>query len=107
MLLESEAVLIEAPERADGVDRLVRRLRGVLVARRYVMLDFDLPAELVERASQIAPGMESPTVSPLKDRDWVAVRVMTPRRSVNAVMDELYALGARALLVTAIHNARL
>lgn len=107
VLLESEAVLIEAPERADGIDRLVRRLRGVLVARRYVMLDFDLPEALVDEAIRIAPGMESPTVSPLADRDWVAVRVMTPRKSVNSVMDELYALGARALLVTAIHNARL
>ncbi|WP_119697882.1 ATP phosphoribosyltransferase [Microbacterium halotolerans] len=107
VLLRSEAVLIQAPEQAEGVDRLVRRLRGVLVARRYVMLDFDLPQNLIDRAASIAPGMESPTISPLRDLDWVAVRVMTPRNSVNRVMDELYELGARALLVTEIHNARL
>lgn len=107
VLLKSEAVLIQAPEQAAGVDRLVRRLRGVLVARRYVMLDFDLPQNLIDQAADIAPGMESPTISPLRDLDWVAVRVMTPRKSVNRVMDELYELGARALLVTEIHNARL
>lgn len=107
VLLKSEAVLIQAPEQAAGVDRLVRRLRGVLVARRYVMLDFDLPQNLIDQAAEVAPGMESPTISPLRDLDWVAVRVMTPRKSVNRVMDELYELGARALLVTEIHNARL
>lgn len=107
VLLESEAVLIAAPEEIEGTDRLVRRLKGVLVARRYVMLDYDLPATLVDEAARVAPGIESPTVSPLRDPEWVAVRVMTPRKGVNRVMDALYALGARALLVTAIHNARL
>lgn len=107
VLLRSEAVLIQSPGQVDGVDRLVRRLQGVLVAKLYVMLDFDLPQHLVDRAAEIAPGKESPTVSPLRDPEWVAVRVMTPRKGINRVMDELYAIGARALLVTAIHNARL
>ncbi|MFE1645030.1 ATP phosphoribosyltransferase [Microbacterium sp. P01] len=107
VLLESEAVLIQSPTKADGVDTLLRRLRGVLVARRYVLVDYDLPADLVEEAVQIAPGIESPTISPLRDPHWVAVRVMTPRKGVNQVMDALYAIGARAILVTAIHNARL
>jgi ATP phosphoribosyltransferase len=107
VILKSEAVLIQGPNDAPGVDRLLRRLRGVMVARQYVMLEYDLPAALVDRATQIASGMESPTVSPLRDPEWVAVRVMVPRKGVNAVMDELYAIGARAILVTAIHNARL
>lgn len=107
VLLESEAVLICAPEEAAGTQTLLRRLRGVLVARRYVMIDYDLPADLVDRAVEIAPGIESPTVSPLRDPAWVAVRVMTARTTVNQVMDALYAIGARAILVTAIHNARL
>ncbi|MGO2050331.1 MAG: ATP phosphoribosyltransferase, partial [Microbacterium sp.] len=81
--------------------------RGVIVARRFVLLDFDLPAELVEKAAAIAPGRESPTISPLQDPDWVAVRVMLPRTGINQVMDDLYSIGARALLVTAIHAARL
>ncbi|MFT4305958.1 MAG: ATP phosphoribosyltransferase [Microbacterium sp.] len=106
-ILESEAVLIGAPTDADGLETLLRRLRGVLVARRYVLIDYDLPAALVEDAVKIAPGIESPTISPLRDAAWVAVRVMVPRRTVNQVMDDLYALGARAILVTSIHNARL
>ena len=107
VLLQSEAVLITSPTVADGTDTLLRRLRGVMVARRYVMVDYDLPATLVDDAVTIAPGIESPTISPLRDPEWVAVRVMVPRKGVNQVMDSLYAIGARAILVTAIHNARL
>ena len=107
VILESEAVLIRAPEEVDGTDTLVRRLRGVMVARRYVLIDYDLPARLVEEAVAVAPGIESPTISPLRDPEWVAVRVMSPRKDVKQVMDALYAIGARAILVTAIHNARL
>ncbi|MFJ6652287.1 ATP phosphoribosyltransferase [Microbacterium sp. NPDC091313] len=106
-LLESEAVLIAGPDDAPGTDTLLRRLRGVLVARRYVLIDYDLPAHLVDEAVALAPGIESPTISPLRDPAWVAVRVMSPRRGVNQVMDALHAIGARAILVTAIHNARL
>lgn len=106
-LLESEAVLITGADEPAGLDTLLRRLRGVLVARRYVLIDYDLPSELVEQAVAIAPGIESPTISPLRDPSWVAVRVMAPRKTVNKVMDELYAIGARAILVSAIHNARL
>jgi ATP phosphoribosyltransferase len=107
VLLESEAVLVSAPTEAAGLETLLRRLRGVMVARRYVLVDYDLPARLVDQAARIAPGIESPTVSPLRDAEWVAVRVQVPRADVNRIMDELYAIGARAILVTAIHNARL
>ena len=107
VILESEAVLIRAPEEVEGTGTLVRRLRGVMVARRYVLIDYDLPARLVEEAVAVAPGIESPTISPLRDPEWVAVRVMSPRKGVNQVMDALYAIGARAILVTEIHAARL
>ena len=107
VILQSEAVLIEAPNEVEGTQTLLRRLRGVMVARRYVLIDYDLPAELIDAAVAIAPGIESPTISPLRDPAWVAVRVMSPRKDVNQVMDALYAIGARAILVTAIHNARL
>lgn len=107
VIIESEAVLISRPGDAEGTERLLRRLRGVIVARRYVLLDYDLPADLVEKATAIASGRESPTISPLQDPSWVAVRVMLPRTGINQVMDDLYAIGARALLVTAIHAARL
>ncbi|GAA3771658.1 ATP phosphoribosyltransferase [Microbacterium kribbense] len=107
VMLESEAVLIAGPSEADGAETLLRRLRGVMVARRYVLIDYDLPARLVDQAVALAPGIESPTISPLRDPEWVAVRVMSRRKTVNTVMDSLYALGARAILVTPIHAARL
>ncbi len=107
VILESTAVLISAqPERA-GIATLQRRLQGVLVARQYVLIDYDLPRELLERAQAITPGLESPTVSPLADGTWVAVRAMVPRDETNHVMDELYDLGARAILVSSIHAARI
>jgi ATP phosphoribosyltransferase len=117
-LLESEAVLVRSrhgrPEPHEPADRngtqvdvLVRRLQGVLVARGYVMMDYDVRVELVEQACALTPGLESPTVSPLHDRGWVAVRAMVPRATTNRVMDELYDLGARAILVTDIHACRL
>ncbi len=107
IILESTAVLISAqPDRA-GIATLQRRLQGVLVARQYVLIDYDLPLDLLERAKAITPGLESPTVSPLADSSWVAVRAMVPRDETNHVMDELYELGARAILVSSIHAARI
>lgn len=107
VILESTAVLIGGPSEHAGIDRLLRRLRGVLVARKFVMMEYDLPAEKLDEATAIASGMESPTVSPLQDRDWVAVRVMIAADTANQIMDQLYEIGARAILVTAIHAARL
>jgi len=107
VILESTAVLISGAARADGLDVLERRLNGVLVARRWVMVDYDIPRGLLEEATAVAPGYESPTVSPLHDPEWVAVRVLVTRADMNLVMDRLYALGARAIFVTPIHAARL
>jgi ATP phosphoribosyltransferase len=107
VILESAAVLIASRDEVPGLETLRRRLKGVMVAHQYVLMDYDLPAALVDAASTITPGLESPTVSPLRDSEWVAVRVMVPRVETNHLMDELYALGARAILVSPIHNARL
>ncbi|GAA1774354.1 ATP phosphoribosyltransferase [Agromyces lapidis] len=107
VILDSTAVLIGSGVDKPGAATLLRRLQGVLVARQYVLLDYDVPVEHLERATAAAPGFESPTVSPLHDPEWVAVRVMIPRVDMNHVMDELYEIGARAILVSAIHAARL
>src|SRR6478735_2754629 len=107
VILESEAVLISSPAGAAGVDTLVRRLQGVMVARQYVLIDYNLPAVLLDRAVALTPGVESPTVSPLGEPEWVAVRVMIKREQTNHIMDDLYELGARAILVTSIHAARI
>ncbi len=107
VILESQAVLIAGSADAGGLDTLRRRLRGVMVAHQYVLMDYDLPASMLDAASRITPGLESPTVSPTRDSEWVAVRVMVPRADTNQVMDALYELGARAILVSAIHAARI
>lgn len=107
VILESSAVLIASRHDVAGLETFRRRLQGVIVAHRFVLMDYDLPAGLVEKASKITPGFESPTVSPLRESGWVAVRVMVPRDEVNHLMDELYALGARAILVSSIHAARI
>jgi ATP phosphoribosyltransferase len=108
-ILHSEAVLIQRRDTpAQGaLDILTRRLQGVITARSYVMMDYDVSVELVEQACALTPGLESPTVSPLHDKGYVAVRAMVPRNSTNQVMDELYDLGARAILVTDIAACRL
>ncbi len=107
VILESSSVLISAKPNASGIDVLRRRLAGVKVAREFVLMDYDLPVALLEQASAVTPGLESPTVSPLRDPEWVAVRAMVPKADMNHVMDDLYALGARAILVSPIHAARI
>jgi len=107
VILESSGVLISGGSTNAAATTLLRRLEGVLVARSYVLMDYDCPVSILERACAVAPGIESPTISPLRDPDWVAVRVMVPQGDQNHVMDSLYELGARAILVSAIHAARL
>lgn len=107
-ILHSEAILIRRAE-ADpaGLEVLTRRLRGVLVAQKYVLMDYVVPSELMERAVAVTPGLESPTVSSLHEGKSVAVRVMVDAKETNRVMDELYQIGARAILVTSIHACRI
>ncbi|MGZ4469690.1 MAG: ATP phosphoribosyltransferase [Nocardioidaceae bacterium] len=108
-ILESEAVLITRVGAAApaGFEVFQRRLQGVLVARSYVMMDYDIRAERVEEAVALTPGIESPTVSPLHREGWVAVRSMVPRDAAQKIMDELYEIGARGILSTDIHACRL
>jgi len=106
-LMRSTAQLISSPGKKDLITGLLRRLQGVMVARKYVIFDFDCPVELLERASQITPGFESPTVSPLQDKNWVAVRALVLASETNQKLDELQNLGAKAILVSEIHAARI
>ncbi len=106
-LLKSEAILIRANDVAENkVAVLAARLRGVLMARQYVLVDYDVPADKLDAAVAITPGFEAPTVTPLHGSDWHAVRVMVPRVEMNQVMDALYAAGARAILTTELLAVR-
>ena len=108
-LLESEAVLVarSGAQLSEGVELLLRRLNGVIIARRYVMVEYDVQREALDEACAITPGIESPTVSPLQDPAWVAVRSMVLRREAHTVMDRLHALGARGVIVFDILACRL
>jgi ATP phosphoribosyltransferase len=104
----SEAVLVERSEAEPSPERaqLVARLQGVVFAQQYVMLDYDCPRALLDEAIAITPGLESPTLAPLADSQWVAVRAMVPRRDANQIMDELSACGAKAILASDIRSCR-
>lgn len=116
-LCDSEAVLIErdtgkdSPVGGDDANRTARdqlagRVQGVVFGQQYLMLDYDCPRELLDRATAITPGLESPTIAPLADPDWVAVRALVPRREVNAIMDELAGIGAKAILASDVRFCR-
>ena len=106
-ILRSTARLICAPGKSQDAAKLLRRLQGVIVAREYVIFDYDCPVDLVDAASKLTPGIESPTISPLADKSWVAIRALVKADQTNLVMDQLYEIGARAILVSAIHAARI
>ncbi|OBH82188.1 ATP phosphoribosyltransferase [Mycobacterium scrofulaceum] len=111
-LCDSEAVLIEraGPDGPNGTqaarDQLVARIQGVVFGQQYLMLDYDCPRSVLDKATAITPGLESPTIAPLADPGWVAIRAMVPRRGVNEIMDELAAIGAKAILASDIRFCR-
>lgn len=108
-ILRSEAILIKrsGATMAREFEVLLRRVQGVVTARQYVLLDYDVSKEKLHQACAITPGLESPTISPLAKEGWVAVRAMVRRTETNQVMDQLWELGARGILVTDIHACRL
>jgi ATP phosphoribosyltransferase len=109
-MLHSEAVVIgrnaavaELPE----VIQLIARLRGIMRAAEYVMVEYDIPRNALEAACKITPGIEAPTIAPLTNADWVAVKSMVKRKECNAVMDELYRIGGRGIIIMEISACRL
>jgi ATP phosphoribosyltransferase len=106
-ILESEAVLISSSNTSNEMQILIHRLNSVIIARQYVLMDYDVKSDLVEAACALTPGIESPTISPLKVEGWMAIRAMVKRQDAHRIMDDLWSLGARGILVTDIHACRL
>jgi ATP phosphoribosyltransferase len=108
-IMRSEAILIQQTGVAatKAIEILIRRIEGVVIARQYVLVDYDVEKVNLDPACKLTPGLESPTISPLQKEGWVAVRAMVKRHEVNTVMDQLWAIGARGILVTDIHSCRL
>lgn len=109
-ILETEAILVarsaDVVER-NGIRLFLDRVRGILVAREYVMVEYDVPEAQLDRAVEITPGIESPTIAPLSKPGWMAVKAMTKRRHTNRILDELWALGAKGIIITDIRTCRL
>jgi ATP phosphoribosyltransferase len=109
-LLHSEAILVArtpAIERQEPVHTFLDRIRGIVVAREYVMVEYDIPETMLEMACVVTPGIESPTVSPLSKEGWVAVKSMSKKRDVNQIMDSLSKIGAKGIIVTDIRTCRI
>jgi ATP phosphoribosyltransferase len=104
-----ETLLIQNKQRrlSDVADRVVRRLEGVVIARSYSLLEYNIPKSKLSEAEKITPGYNSPTVNSLEDPNWCAVQVMVRRKNVIDVMEKLEGLGASAILETQITNCRL
>jgi ATP phosphoribosyltransferase len=105
----SEAVLLQrkGSEDSSARDQLAARLQGVVFAQQYLMLDYDCPKSLLDEAITITPGIESPTVAPMADPEWIAVRALVPRADANLIMDKLSAIGAKAVLASDIRSCRI
>ena len=109
-LLHSEAILVSKDQSVTDKEEAAifhKRLTGIIVARQYSMLEYDIPTDKLEEACSICPGLESPTVSPLREASWNAVKVMIKTKEVNGIMDKLSDLGAKAIIVTDIKNCRI
>jgi ATP phosphoribosyltransferase len=108
VLCDSEAIVIERTgSGTDGArDQLAARIQGVVFAQQYLMLDYDCPRALLDAAVKVTPGLESPTIAPMVDESWLAVRAMVGRKDLNRVMDDLSALGAKAILASDIRTCR-
>jgi len=107
-ILQSEAIVIaRSGAQSDAIETLIRRLQGVVIAKQYVLVDYDVADALLEAACALTPGIESPTVSSLQKNGWSAVRAMVKKSDINRIMDDLWKVGARGILVTDIHACRL
>ena len=108
-ILESEAIVIQRQDFTGGTifEHFLQRINGVQVAREYVMLDYDVPEDALDRVIELTPGLESPTISPLSRTGWYAVRAMVGRGLVQSLMDELWDAGARAIISTELSACRL
>lgn len=109
-ILSSEALLIARNKEVvncDKVKKLVARVRGILLARSYAMVEYDVEKKNLEQCCILTPGIESPTVSPLNNPEWVAVKSMISKKDANEIMDKLYELGAKGIIVSAISSCRI
>lgn len=109
-IMHSEAILVsreESIKEDDTVATFIKRLNGIIIARQYVMVEYDAPKAILEKVVDLTPGIESPTVSPLNEEGWVAVKAMVKAKGINDLIDELHEVGAKGVIVSDIKTCRL
>lgn len=108
-LFRSNAALYTHPgkQQLPEVATLVRRIEGKLVAMSYMMIEYDVPASLLEEACRVTPGLDSPTVAQLHNKEWCAVKAMIKKDQANSIMDHLWEIGCKSILLSAIETARI
>jgi ATP phosphoribosyltransferase len=108
-LFRSNAAIFCNPQKTEleEVNTLIRRIQGKLVAQTYMMIEYDCPSELLAKACEMTPGLDAPTVTKLHGREWYSVKAMVPREEANAIMDKLWDIGARSILLFGIESARI
>ncbi len=109
-ILDTQAILVAQNgdvAQIESARLFAERVRGILVAREYVVVEYDLPRSSLSEARTITPGIESPTVSPLSKDGWVAVKAMVEQDDVNAIMDDLTDIGAKGIIITDIRTCRI
>jgi ATP phosphoribosyltransferase len=109
VLVSSEAVVVgrKGVEVNDEQEVFLRRMTGILHAKTYLMLDYNIRSSMLDEATKLTPGLSGPTVSPLAHEDWVAVRALVPKVEANPLMDALAKIGAEAILASDIRIARI
>lgn len=100
-LYASKAAMADKAKK-EAADSLVLLLKAVLEARRRVMLEVNVNAELLEELVAILPCLKSPTISPLDKGKAYAVRVAAPKESLAELIPEIKRCGGTDIVVTAL-----
>lgn len=108
-LFKSNAALFTHPDKQNDikVNTLIRRIEGKLVASSYMMIEYNVPSQFLSKACELTPGLDSPTISQLHNQDWYAVKAMVLQDDANEIMDQLWAMGCRSVLLFTIKSARI
>lgn len=107
-ILKSEAVLATSPNISEDVkqilDKLCFRIDAVLKAKNTKYILMNVPNEKIDHVIKLLPGMKSPTVMPLVEKNWSSVHTVINENDFWNVIDQLKQTGAEGILVAPIEK---
>eukprot|EP01134_Creolimax_fragrantissima_P002888 CFRG2888T1 len=108
-IMSTQTVLIgnKHTTHQDLIAKLTKRIEGVVTAAQYVVMEYNIHSTHLSEACKITPGMTSPTVQMLEDKNWYAVKSMVKKSNVNETIDHLDSVGATNIMVLQIQNCRM